>query len=104
MDIVAEYIELRKTQKETDEKIEALELIILSEHRNDDRITIMKPRVTKKIKSEVYERLEQIGIPTEVTETRKKELKEFDIDVQNILNTNDENFEIKLSKESIRVK
>ena len=104
MDIVQQYIELRKQQKENEEKIEALELIILSEHRGDDRIKIVEGRKTRKIKPEIYERLKLLGITTEVTETRPKELKEFDVDVQNVLLQNDNNFDIKVSKESIRVK
>lgn len=103
-DYVAEYIELKNTYKENEEKLKALELFILTEHREDERITITAPRKTVLIKDEVYEKLESIGIATDVVETRKKKLEEFDIDVQEILNNNKENFTIKYSKESIRVK
>lgn len=103
-DYVQEYIELKKIHKENDEKLKALEMVILSDHREDGRIKIVAPRKTVSIKEEVYEKLENIGITTEIVEKRKKKLEEFDVDVQSILNENTENFDIKYSKESIRVK
>lgn len=104
MDYVGEYITLKKQLKEIQEKLSSLELFILEEHRDDDRITISAPRKTITLKDEVYERLEKVGVETNVVETRKKKLEEFDVDVRSIIENNPENFSIKLSKESIRVK
>lgn len=104
MDYVGEYITLKAQLKEIQEKLASLELFILEEHRDDERISIVAPRKTITIKDEVYERLEKVGVETEVIEKRKKKLEEFDIDVRSIIESNAENFNIKLSKESIRVK
>ena len=104
MDYVGEYIDLKKQLKEIQEKLASLELFILEEHRDDERITVVAPRKTLTIKEEVYQRLESIGIDVEVVEHRKKKLEEFDIDVRTVIENNSENFDIKLSKESIRVK
>jgi hypothetical protein len=104
MDYVADFISLKEQYKEIEEKLKALELVILNDYRDDDRIKIVAPRKTITIKDETYEKLETAGIETTVTEVRKKKFEEFDIDVQNILNGNEKNFDIKYSKESIRVK
>ena len=104
MDYVGEYITLKAQLKEIQEKLASLELFILEEHRDDERISITTPRKTITIKDEVYERLEKVGVETDVVEKRKKKLEEFDIDVRTIIESNPENFNIKLSKESIRVK
>ena len=45
------------------------------------------------IKPDTYERLEAVGIQTEITETRKKKLEEFDIAVQKVILDNPENYE-----------
>jgi predicted CopG family antitoxin len=103
-DLVGEYIALKQQYKDIEEKIRAIEMFILEEHRDDPRITIVSARKTLTIKDEVYEKLNKVGIEVDVLEYRKKKLEEFDIDVQNILKNNDDNFSIKLSKESIRVK
>jgi len=104
MDYVGEYVVLKQQLKEIQEKLASLELFILEEHRDDERISIVAPRKTITIKDEVYERLEKVGVETDVIEKRKKKLEEFDIDVRTIIESNAENFNIKLSKESIRVK
>lgn len=103
-DYVGEFIALKEQKKELDEKLKALELVILNEHRDDDRIKIISPRKTMTLKESVYEKLEQIGITPYVTEQRPKKLEELDVDVQEVLMDNEDNFTIKYSKESIRVK
>ena len=50
------------------------------------------------IKPDTYERLEAVGIQTEITETRKKKLDEFDITVQKIILDNPENYEKKITR------
>jgi predicted CopG family antitoxin len=104
MDYVGEYVVLKQQLKEIQEKLASLELFILEEHRDDERISVVAPRKTITIKDEVYDRLEKVGVETDVIEKRKKKLEEFDIDVRTIIESNAENFNIKLSKESIRVK
>lgn len=103
-DYVKEFIALKEQKKELDEKLKALELVILNEYRDDERIKIISPRKTIALKESVYEKLEQIGITPYVTEQRPKKLEEFDVDVQEVLMNNEDNFTIKYSKESIRVK
>lgn len=103
-DIVTKYIELKKMVKDVEEQIAALETIILSEHRDDDRIIITSGRKTITLTDDAYARLEQIGILTTVTETRKKDIKEFDIDVQTIILHNKDNYTEKNWKESIRIR
>ena len=104
MDYVGEYIVLKQQLKDAQEKLASLELFILEQHRNDERITIVAPRKTLTIKEEVYERLNSIGVDVEVIEYRKKKIDEFDVDIRTIIESNKENFDVKLSKESIRVK
>lgn len=103
-DYVGEYIHLKQQLKEIEEKLKAYEMFILEENRDDERITIVAPRKTITLTDDVYARLESLGLETDVVEKRKKKLEEFDIDVQAIIKDNPENFSIKLSKESIRVK
>ena len=50
------------------------------------------------IKPDTFERLEAVGIQTEITETRKKKLDEFDITVQKIILDNPENYEKKITR------
>lgn len=105
-DYIAEFIEKKNQAKELDDEIRALEVLILNdpESKNDERITIIKGRETYTITDYAYEGLEMAGISIEVQETRKKKLNEFDIDVQKLLLSNSLNYELKTTKESIRVK
>lgn len=103
MDVVAKYIELKAQNKEIDEQLSALETVILEEHRNDQRIKIYAGRKTVTIKEETYEKLESVGVDTDVVEKRKKKIEEFDVDVQTIIMSNPQNVDIKYSKESIRI-
>lgn len=105
MDVVAEYIDLKQKKKETEERLSALEVLIFEkdELRADNRIKIVAGRKTITIKEDVYEKLENLGISIKVTEQRYKDLKEFDIDIQEIILTNPENFVEKTTKESIRI-
>jgi hypothetical protein len=104
IDIVAEYIELKKKYKEIDEKLSALETLIFAEHRNDDRIKITAGRKSYTLTDECYEALEVAGLEVEVVETRKKKLDEFDIGVQKSILENPKNYVEKITKESIRLK
>jgi|694.fasta_scaffold83892_4 hypothetical protein len=103
-DFVALWIELKKQSKEIDEKLKALETLILSEYRDDERIKVVAGRKSVVVTDEAYNRLTEIGVEVEVTEVRKKKLEEFDIDVQNILLNNPKNYTEKITKESLRIK
>jgi hypothetical protein len=103
-DVVAMWIELKKQSKDIEEKLKALETVILNEYRDDERIKVVSGRKTTILSDEAYEKLSQLGITTEVTEVRKKKLEEFDIDVQNILLNNPKNYTEKITKESLRIK
>jgi hypothetical protein len=103
-DIVAQWIELKKQSKEVEEKLKALELLVLTEFRDDPRIKVVAGRKTVSITEEAYEKLESIGIQTKVVEQRRKDLEEFDIEVQTILLNNKNNYTEKISKESLRIK
>jgi len=106
IDLIEEFVKLKKASKEIEEKLSALELLIFSnpELRKDERIKIVSGRKTIAITEDCYERLEKVGVPTQVVETRKKKLEEFDVDVQNVILNNKENYVEKTSKESIRIK
>lgn len=101
MDTVAKYVELRKEKDAIDEQLKALENLILLEHRDDDRIKIYAGRKTYVLKEKTYEILERIGIETTVV--KLKELKDFDSETQKLILSNPENYEVKTSKESIRI-
>jgi len=103
-DIVATWIEIKKEIKELDEKLKALELLIINEHRDDERIKIVAGRKSYVIKPETYELLERVGVETFVVERRRKELSEFDVEVQNTILHNEKNYEVKTTKESLRIK
>jgi predicted CopG family antitoxin len=103
-DIVSLWIELKKQSKEVDEKLKALETLILAEYRDDERIKVVAGRKTITITDEAYSRLSEMGIETEVTEVRKKKLEEFDIDIQKVLLNNPKNYAEKSTKESLRIK
>lgn len=103
-DVVGAYIQLKEIESHNKERLSALETLILANFRNDKRITIVAPRKTIIVKDEVYENLESVGISTTVVEERRKKLEEFDIEIQNSILNNEENYTLKLSKESIRIK
>ncbi len=102
-DVVQEYIDLKTDIKTSSEKLAALETVILKDHREDERIKIVAPRKTIVINADTYENLKSVGVQTQVTETRNKVLKEFDIEIQKLILENEDNFTEKLSKESIRI-
>jgi hypothetical protein len=106
IDLVEELVKLKKASKEIEEKLSALELIIFSnpELKQDERIKIVSGRKTITITEDCYERLEKVGVETSVVEKRKKKIDEFDVDVQNVILSNKENYVEKTSKESIRIK
>lgn len=103
MDYVGKFIQLKEQQADIKEQLLALENIIFSkdEYRNDNRIKISKGRETIVIKEDTYDRLQSIGI--DVTIPRFKELKEFDAEVRDMILSNENNYETKVSKESIRI-
>ena len=103
-DVVGKYIELKNQYKTIEEQLRALELFIFKEHRDDERIMIVAPRKTLTITEKAYGLLESIGVETDVVETRKRKLDEFDEETKAILLQNEKNFDIKLSKESVRLK
>lgn len=103
-DFVELWIELKKQSKEVDEKLKALETLILTEYRDDERIKVVSGRKSITINDEAYSKLSEMGIDVEVTEVRKKKLEEFDIEVQRILLNNPKNYTEKITKESLRIK
>lgn len=102
-DVVGKYIRLREENADIDEQIKALEVIILSQYRNDDRIKIFAGRKTITLSDSIFEKLESAGVITTVMETRKKKLEEFDVEVQRLILGNPDNYTEKISKESIRI-
>ena len=103
MDTVEQFIELKSSIKADSEKLLALETVIFNEHRDDPRIKIVTGRKTITINADTYDNLNSIGIATTITEKRNKKLKEFDVEVQESILSNPENYTEKVSKESIRI-
>lgn len=103
-DIVATWVETKKQLKELEEKLKALELLILNEHRDDERVKVVAGRKSYVIKPETYELLERVGVETYVVERRRKELNEFDVEVQKTILHNEKNYEVKTTKESLRIR
>jgi hypothetical protein len=105
-DLIEEFIKIKKASKELEEKLSAFETLIFSNPtlKNDERIKVVAGRKSIVINESCYENLEKLGIETDVVEKRKKKLDEFDIDVQNAILNNKENYVEKTSKESIRIK
>ena len=97
-DVVGDYIAIKLLEKDIAERLDALKKVILDKHRDDPRIKIMPATETIVIKQDTYERFEAVGIQTEITETRKKKLDEFDITVQKIILDNPENYEKKITR------
>lgn len=103
-DIVKDFIDLKKQTKDDKERLSALEVLIFDNHRDDDRIKIVSGRETIVVNADTYENLKSVGVQTTITEKRNKKLKEFDIDVQDMILSNEENYTKKVSKEKIRIK
>jgi len=97
-DVVGDYIAIKLLEKDIAERLDALKKVILDKHRDDPRIKIMPATETIVIKPDTYERLEAVGIQTEITETRKKKLEEFDVAVQKVILDNPENYEKKITR------
>ena len=106
IDLVGEFVKLKKLNKELDEKLSALELLIFSntDLKKDERIKITAGRKSITLTDECYEILEIAGVETEILEKRKKKLEEFDISVQEKILSEPSNYVEKISKESIRIK
>lgn len=106
IDVVGEFVGLKKELKGLEEKLSALETIIFSDKnlRQDERIKIVSGRKTIVIKKETYKLLESIGIETNLVETRKKKFDEFDIEVQKNILKDSSSYEEKTTKESLRIK
>ena len=106
IDLVAELIKLKRESKNIEERIGALETLVFSNPslKQDDRIKVVAGRKTITLTDQCYESLKVAGVETEVVETRKKKLDEFDIEVQNAILKNKENYVEKITKESIRIK
>lgn len=106
IDLVGEFVKLKKMSKELEEKMSALELLIFSnpDLRKDERIKITAGRKSITLKDECYEILEIAGVETEIIEKRKKKLEEFDIAVQEKILSEPSNYVEKITKESIRIK
>lgn len=105
-DYVAEYIELKKSSKDIDERLSALEVLIFADPalRSDPRIKVIAGRKTTLITEETYQTLESLSIPITITETRRKTLDEFDVDTRALILSNPKNYVEKFTKESIRIK
>lgn len=102
-DYVGDYISLKENAKKLDEQIGALEVLILANHRDDERIRISR-KSTIVINEEAYRSLESVGISTKITETRPKKIGEFDKEIQELILKNPDNYEETFSKEWIRIK
>ncbi len=102
--IIDEYIELKEDVKAKEKRLSALETIILDEKPESDRITIVKGRQSIVIKPETYERLNSVGVETEVVETRLKKIDEFDIDTRKVILANPDNITIKETKSWVKIK
>lgn len=103
-DIVGRYIEVKQDIKAKETEMAALELLVLSEHRDDPRIKIVAGRKSITLTEAGYEIIRMLGVTTTVTETRNKKLEEFDVEIQESIVQNPDNVEIKTSKESVRIK
>jgi hypothetical protein len=105
-DIVGLYVETKKQIKLLEERLAALEVVLLNseEFRQDERVKISSGRKTIVIEEECYDLLETLGEETYVVEKRRKKLEEFDVDTQKIIMHNPVNYTEKVSKESIRIK
>lgn len=106
IDLIGEFVKLKKLNKELDEKLSALELLIFSsaDLKKDERIKITAGRRIITLTDECYEILEIAGVETEILEKRKKKLEEFDISVQEKILSEPSNYAEKTTKESIRIK
>ena len=102
-DVVKEFIELKEKMNEDKERLSALDTLILAEHRDDPRIKIVSGRKSLSINADTYDNLKAVGVVTTVTAVRNKVLEEFDVDIQNMILWNPNNYTEKVSKESIRV-
>jgi len=71
-DIVKEFIELKEKMKKDQERLSALDTIILAEHRDDPRIKIIAGRKSLSINADTYDNLKAVGVVTTVTEVRNK--------------------------------
>lgn len=103
-DVVKEFIELKEKISQDQERLSALDTLILSEHRDDPRISIVAGRKSVTINADTYDNLKAVGIATTVTEVRNKTLDEFDVDIKAMILENPDNYTEKVSKESIRIK
>lgn len=106
---IAEYIQAKKDAKKQQERIRAMETIILDNQKNDpdfsdDRITIVEGRKIYSLKDEVYEKLEKLGVQTEEKITRRFDLKDFSKEIQDLILSNEKNYNVKQYKTSIRIK
>ena len=102
-DVAKEFIELKEKMKKDQERLSALDTIILAEHRDDPRIRIIAGRKSLSINADTYDNLKAVGVVTTVTEVRNKTLEEFDVDIQKMILENPNNYTEKVSKESIRI-
>ena len=104
--VVDNYIEKRKLSKEIETDVKALETIILADEnlRKDERLKISEGRKTYVITEKGYEILKMLGYPIEINETRKLDFKEIDLTAKNIILNDNSLYELKTSKESIRIK
>ena len=106
IDVVGEFVSVKKELKVLEEKLSALETIISSNEflKQDERIKVVSGRKSIIIKDETYELLESIGIQTTITEVRKKKIDEFDIEIQNTILKDKDNYVEKITKESLRLR
>lgn len=106
VDIVGEYVETKKQIKTLEERLAALEVVLLNneDFRKDERVKISSGRRTITITDECYDLLATVGEETYVVEKRRKKLEEFDVEIQRVILGNPKNYTEKLSKESIRIK
>lgn len=105
-DIVGAYVETKKQIKALEERLAALEVVLLNDEkfRNDERVKVSSGRKTIMITDECYDLLATVGEEVYVVEKRRKKLEEFDVDIQKVILNNPINYTEKVSKESVRIK
>ena len=105
-DIVGAYVETKKQIKALEERLAALEVVLLNDEqfRNDERIKVSSGRKTIVITDECYDLLAAVGEETYIVEKRRKKLEEFDVYIQKVILNNPINYTEKVSKESVRIK
>lgn len=102
-DLVGEYVEARQWEKDVKAKIGVLKTLILAKPDllKDTRIKVVEGRKRYAIHPDTYKRLEMTGV--NVLKEGYKDLKDFDIDIQEIILSNPDNYLMTQDSPQIRV-